>query len=194
MLRGFVCRVYQSFCVRAVVCVWSVAPMMLLCSVCRIYQGFDIWAVVCAGMWPLWCYSVLFVGYIKALISELWSVFGVWSLWCYSVLFIGYIKALISGLWSVLECGPYDVTLFSLWDISRLWYLSCGLCWSVAPMMIFYSVCRVYQGVDIWVLVCVGVWPLWCYSVLFVGYIRGLISELWSVLKCGPYDVTLFCL
>ena len=181
MLLCSVCRIYQSldiwavicagawplWCVRAVVCVWSVAPMMLLCSVCSIYQGFDIWAVVCAGMWPLWCYSVLFVGYIKGLISELWFVFGVWPLWCYSVLFVGYIKALISELWSVLECGPHDVTLFC---------------------------CRIYQIFDIRAVVCVGVWPLWCYSVLFVGYIKALISELWSVLECGSYHVKLFCL
>ena len=169
------------------------AGATVLCSVCRVYQGFDIWVVVCVGVWPLWCYSVLFVGYIKALISELWSVLelapmmlllsvcriyqgfdirvvvcvGVWPLWYYSVLFVEYIKVLISELWSVLACGPYDVTLFS---------------------------CRISQGFDIWVVVCAGVWPLWCYSVLFVGYIRALISELWSMLECGSYDVPLFCL
>ena len=91
----------------------------------------------------------------------------------------------------MLKCGPCDVTLFCSLGISKLWYLSCGLCWSVVPMMLLCSVCRVYQGFDIWAVVCVEVWSLWCYCVLFVGYIKALISGLWSVLKCGPYDFTL---
>ena len=141
--------------------------------------------MVCVGVWPLWCFSVLFVGYIKAFISELWSVLecgrlfcysvlfvryikaliselwsvGVWPLWCYSVLFVGYIKSLLSELWSVLECGPYDVTQFCLYGMSRLWYQSCGLCWNVAPIMLLCSLCRIYQGFDIWIVVFVGVCP-----------------------------------